>query len=890
MIRRGAAIIILGIMLIPSLLWAGPAIPGFYGGVAALPPIPANTVPVPLPGGIVYGVNPIPTPAPGANQMTIYQTQPKAVIDWDKFNIGSNSSVYFNQQGNTSWAALNRIWDANPSQIYGSLTSDGHVYLINRNGIFFGPGSQVNVHTLIASSLNVSIDNFLNALAPPSTLAFNTSQGTMNSLPPAFLPGYWYAAGQQDTFYSLAPGQTPGVVTNAGTITTDNLGSVFLIGPRVENSGTILSPMGQIGLVAGVDLELDAPQSTAGNSTIYPGGESRTALMVKMHTMPPPGSTASNLAGGYLAADTGLVGMYGDIVNQDGVIRSVTAVQRGAHVELFASDQITTGVGSQILLPVDTSSTVYDPSLITARSDVTFLGLDPITPATPTVYPNLIVHQGSIVAPGALVTMNAVNRVYLALGSLIDVSGLWLDEPAEAGLLQVQLNTVNLRDNFSQKEGVLQGATIAMSQLAGSAIGDVSGAFTTQGTTAAERHTAGGTVNITVTGSGTGTGDIVMMQGAAVNFSGGGITYGSGALDTTMLVSGTNIYNIAMANPNLTYDALLNVQKFTNTHFGITDEYDGIYYGGASPVMKRVPAYTVGANAGTFSLQAGTIVLDGTLLGLAFNGLQQTDAANPSNGTGNQSVAGYAEALGGTLNIGNTVKAAGNSGDTGDAANFITGEIVVSPQASPVLPATFRPTDSLPSPQTVLSAATLSNAGLSTLSVAANTTITVQKGAQITLNPGGTFNAWARRIVDDGGITALGGNINLKIQTNATTNWDIQGGTANDPTKPISAQNPNNPNYIPLDEMIYIGPDASLVARGERIDNTLAAASGTGITTPGYLNGGSINILDQTITGQGVAVMPGALLDVSGGWQISPSGKVTGGTRAAWLSRDLRSQ
>ncbi len=36
-------------------------------------------------------------------------------------------------------------------------------------------------------------------------------------------------------------------------------------------------------------------------------------------------------------------------------------------------------------------------------------------------------------------------------------------------------------------------------------------------------------------------------------------------------------------------------------------------------------------------------------------------------------------------------------------------------------------------------------------------------------------------------------------------------------------------------------------------------------------------MLDKTITGQGVAVMPGAVVDVTGGYQIASSGKVTGG-------------
>ena len=42
----------------------------------------------------------------------------------------------------------------------------------------------MNVSGLVASSLNLSIDNFL-----AGTLAFNTNQGTMNNLPATALQG-----------------------------------------------------------------------------------------------------------------------------------------------------------------------------------------------------------------------------------------------------------------------------------------------------------------------------------------------------------------------------------------------------------------------------------------------------------------------------------------------------------------------------------------------------------------------------------------------------------------------------------------------------------------------------------------------------------------------------
>lgn len=853
---RSAIAGLLATIAIPCMVHAGATVPGFYGTVKSLLPVSATQLPVLKPGGTLSGAS---TPVVSGNQMTINQTQSQAIIDWSQFNIGSAATVYFNQQGNTSWAALNRIWDANPSQIYGTLSASGKIYLINQNGILFGPGSTVNVHTLVASSLNIQDQDFLS--------------GTLH-----FVADDYNGQGTNNMFYSsLLSGSVPGTVSNAGTITTDVGGSVFLIGPQVENSGSITTPSGQIGLVAGTDVMLELPVDANGNNLNYPSGnlalsgyseDARSAMVVVVNSTS-GANTATNLQGGLLSADTGLVGMYGNIVNQDGLIRSVTAVQQASHVELFASNQITTGPGSLIWLPVDASSTAFDPAMNTAQSTVVLSGIDLNSPYNPKVYPSLIMHEGSIVAPSGLVTMNAVNRVYLASDSLIDVSGLWLSESASAGLLTTQLTTYSLRDNFSQKGGVLQDATISMNQLSGSAIGDVSASYTGQSLTAQERHTIGGEIDMAATGSGSSGGSVVEMQGATINFSGGGIVYGAGAVDTTVLVSGTNLYGIASAPTNVTYDAVLNGQSFTNGRFGITDTYDGVYYGGAFPVSKYSPSYTVGANAGLLDLQASTVVLDGAVYGKATNGLQQTLSSNPMNSTGYQSESGYAEAEGGTLDIGGgeTVDQLYTDRTNADGvSDFVVQSIAVSAQTSPVLAPTFGPVDPLTSSTTVLSAAMLTNAGLSKLNLAANTTISIQKGAQIAVNPGGSLSATARQIMDYGGISAPGGKISLSLKTNITSN-----------PIPDGSGNPTNPYYVPLNEIIFLGNSSSLIASGQRINDTTAAVSTTGLATSGYLNGGSISIQDQTVTGQGVFMIPGAVIDVSGGWEIGSSGSVSGG-------------
>jgi len=86
---------------------------------------------------------------------------PGTIIQWDRFNIGAGERVHFEQWAPAS-AVLNRVtgmWGE--SRIDGMLSSNGRVFLINRNGILFGPGSRVDVAGLVASTLNISNEDFL---------------------------------------------------------------------------------------------------------------------------------------------------------------------------------------------------------------------------------------------------------------------------------------------------------------------------------------------------------------------------------------------------------------------------------------------------------------------------------------------------------------------------------------------------------------------------------------------------------------------------------------------------------------------------------------------------------------------------------------------------------
>lgn len=172
----------------------------------------------PTGGVVVNGDAIIQNAVPGLT--TIVQSSDRAVIDWQSFSIQAGEHTNFIVPDATS-ATLNRVLGCDPSIINGSLTSNGHLFLINSNGIVFGHGATVDVAGLTASALN--LDNC------------------------AFMTG-------GDLVFS---GSSQAQVKNEGVITASS-GDVFLIGYQVSNSGTVRAPNGTVGLAAGSEVLIKA--------------------------------------------------------------------------------------------------------------------------------------------------------------------------------------------------------------------------------------------------------------------------------------------------------------------------------------------------------------------------------------------------------------------------------------------------------------------------------------------------------------------------------------------------------------------------------------------------------------------------------------------------------
>ncbi|MES6429107.1 filamentous hemagglutinin N-terminal domain-containing protein, partial [Cutibacterium acnes] len=105
----------------------------------------------------------LPTQAANGDRVdvNVRQTAAQAVLNWQSFNVGAQTTVNFNQQAST-WTALNRvIGNVGPSQILGQINAPGQVLIINQNGIIFGGASQINVGALIASTARITDQQLL---------------------------------------------------------------------------------------------------------------------------------------------------------------------------------------------------------------------------------------------------------------------------------------------------------------------------------------------------------------------------------------------------------------------------------------------------------------------------------------------------------------------------------------------------------------------------------------------------------------------------------------------------------------------------------------------------------------------------------------------------------
>nr|WP_308612823.1 filamentous hemagglutinin N-terminal domain-containing protein [uncultured Dialister sp.] len=214
-------------------------------------------------------------------EMTIRQDSGRLAMDWTNFNVGKDETVRFQQPGKDA-LALNRVTGNQQSVIDGSLLSNGHVLLVNPNGVVIGKNASIDVGGLVASTAHVK-DNFMKD--------FGNSTGSFN-----------------------LGGVSDGKIINEGTINAEG-GLVALHAAKVENSGTITSNGGSVLMAAADTLTLTPDTDGKLNFTV----DGKVA-------------EASALNKGGITADGGTIVMTADsasdvmstVVNNEGTLQART--------------------------------------------------------------------------------------------------------------------------------------------------------------------------------------------------------------------------------------------------------------------------------------------------------------------------------------------------------------------------------------------------------------------------------------------------------------------------------------------------------------------------------------------------------------------------------------
>jgi filamentous hemagglutinin family protein len=249
-------------------------------------------------GGVVHGGQAVIT-GQGTPVVTVHQFSHDAVLSWQTFNIKRGETTNFQQPGVNS-VAINRILDGQASSILGSLNATGHVYLINPNGIVFGPGSSVNAYALAAAT--------------------SAKAGQLVAL-------------SRDGFDPSATSAPGAKIVNQGQITAGSGGFVYLVAPEVKNGadGVIVAPGGEIQLAAGATVYL----------TDRPDG---TGLAIAYTAPGSTGDSAVNL--GKLVSDAGFVKMRAALIRQQGVVEANSVREKDGKIELVADQGVELASGS----------------------------------------------------------------------------------------------------------------------------------------------------------------------------------------------------------------------------------------------------------------------------------------------------------------------------------------------------------------------------------------------------------------------------------------------------------------------------------------------------------------------------------------------------------------
>lgn len=844
----------------------------------------------------------LPTDAVDANAhhtVTVEQTAQKAILSWQQFNVGRNTTLHFDQSagtqadGSNNWIALNRIsGSASPSQILGEIKAEGSVYLINPSGFIFGGSSTVNVHSLLASTLNPTVIGSLAADNYGSNYTYLTGgifDGAAALLQPVEPLRYHDTPGgpQVDGDQTQVPIAMGDIEIQAGaSLTTGANGYTLIAAPNVRNAGQIVADDGQVVLAAGSGMRIEVPSATSLGFNVTAGGQG-----LDTSTNLPPGEVLNT---GLIQARRGSIELTGSDVTlgsatiagtgqtQYSTIVATTSLTRPGNITIKADHYAAQGslpgytgvvdlqAGTTLALLPDYNGETTTSS---AAADAAFTsGSISISGGSIRMMGNALIE-----APGQDVSFNAslpgissaslppatgkggaiAGRIYLDDGAVIDVSGLANVELAMAANLVVvpRIGQNELADSPLQRDGILFGSSITVdarehgtrddgSTWYGTPVANVNGYVELVPRGIAELLLDGG--ELALSGR-----ELIAQSGSQLNLDGGYKHYLGGSIQTTRLLAANGaIIDIAAAHPDQIYRGFAGTNEVEHPRANLTE----IFHNSPLAGSNYESDYIEGGNAGTLSISLSgyyaddyqpvgfTQVLNASISARAFAGRHQVaDGEIPS---------------GGSFSIGTVsgASAAGGGAISGGALSYLIVDLATQlstiagnfdyDTAMPTADASVE--DPWNHPELAVywsqvSGTQLANAGFSNVSLVTSGMIRVQD-AGLSVQPGGSISL-------SGSVVTIGGNLIARSGSIKVTAF----GQTSDRSTASSFTGPSI--FVPAGDApgaalrgnIEVLRGVTLSTRGFWVNDTDLGADA--ISGAAFIDGGSISLVTAAAYG-----------------------------------------
>ena len=511
----------------------------------------------------------------GSNTI-INQNTDKAIINWNSFDVNKGESVLFNQNSSSS-IILNRVTNGLPTSIFGNISANGNVFILNQAGVLVGNGASINTNSFLAGAANINDNDFI--------------------------------AGKYN-FYGAQ-----GNVINNGSIKVHDGGYAVLMGKNIENNGLISAKLGKIYLSSGETFRMDM----SGNDLIgvevekgitdayisntgYIKAEGGTIIMTAKNASDVIRQAVNNTGVidassiSYKGGKVILGAENGQVIN-DGEINVSSKSDEGGSIELKAEHIINNGLvyanglnGGLINMLSSDLLKVGSSSIIQANSFGFGNGgnIKLISQKRAESHKGALIEAGSIYGSGGFIELSGYDSVY-AFGnfntkSLYGVYGQFLLDPSNMFIG----NYSNLADNENNQvssdgntyiditwlNNMLNTSNVSLQTLQGNGLGDITlnAGVTLTGTNGLTLDAAN---NINLLGNIDGLSALTLNAGGSITGN-NNITVGdisANALNNILLtklnVTGKSSYVSSTGDVNLVGDSIGLITNITGQKVGI---------------------------------------------------------------------------------------------------------------------------------------------------------------------------------------------------------------------------------------------------------------------------------------------------------------------------------